>query len=299
MSTLAFNNFKHWADILYKEDGIKYSDKDISVIDQMANGYCMALDTDNDRDKNKYIAGLMLRFWYNIGKLKMKSANTSLEFEDYMAWLYEAIEYACKYRAWQDPSKPNVKNAQQAINQCIETIRLQHHYEYNLDKHKANYNTVSMDFDLNGDSDSDRANTVQDTLPDEDELFKSRQSESDDSVRSMIQRYINKKKLIEAIILDTIAFNDVEKVTKETVKDKDFEGNDRKYTKAYREFWPFRCVQILSTLPEDYATYFGTAYSINPVEFDKALAAVRAANNQKLYRYVRSCLEEAKTVFSY
>ena len=38
MSTLAFNNFKHWADILYKEDGIKYSDKDISVIDQMANG---------------------------------------------------------------------------------------------------------------------------------------------------------------------------------------------------------------------------------------------------------------------
>ena len=47
------------------------------------------------------------------------------------------------------------------------------------------------------------------------------------------------------------------------------------------------------------AKYFGENYNFNPVEFDKALAAIRAANNQKLYRYLDKTLLEAKTVFSY
>ena len=85
------------------------------TIDELADAYCEASDTKNESLKNIYISALILRFWYTIDK--MYRANTvapSLEREDFYWWLYEAIEYACKYRGWQDPNKK--LNAQQCIN---------------------------------------------------------------------------------------------------------------------------------------------------------------------------------------
>ena len=109
-------------------------------VDDLANKYCEALDSKDEFNKNAYLSALVLRFWYRIEKLYRANVNTGLEREDFFSWLVEAINYACKYRAWQTKKV----NAQQAINQCIETIRYQHYYEFNLDKHKANYNTVSI-----------------------------------------------------------------------------------------------------------------------------------------------------------
>ena len=96
MLTIAFNEFKVWAKILKEEDGIDYEAKGREVIQVMADGYCYAKDTDNERNKNKYIAGLMLRFWYAISKLKARSPIQGLDYMDFMGWLYESIEYACK-----------------------------------------------------------------------------------------------------------------------------------------------------------------------------------------------------------
>ena len=103
-------------------------------IDELADTYCQAVDDGDETKKNIYISALILRFWYTIDK--MFTSNTvapSLEREDFFWWLYEAIEYACKYRGWQDPAK-NL-NAQQCINKCIETIKLQMYYDLRLDKH--------------------------------------------------------------------------------------------------------------------------------------------------------------------
>ena len=105
-------------------------------IDELADAYCDATDSNNETLKNIYISALILRFWYTIDK--MYNANTvapSLEHEDFFWWLYEAIEYACKYRGWRDPSKK--LNAQQCINKCIETIKLQKYYNLRLDKNKT------------------------------------------------------------------------------------------------------------------------------------------------------------------
>lgn len=287
--TDSFAMFKSWAEVLLEEDGIDYAEKGSAVIDTMATRYVNALDAGDNRTANKYIAGLMLRFWNNVGKMQMKGSGLNLTYDEYVSWLYESIEYACKYRAWLNPAK-NV-NAQQAINQCIETIRRQHYYEFNLDKHRANYNSISIDTPLEGEGNSTLGDTIADTLEGEDhELL-----ESDLAARSIVQSYIARKKLVEAIILDVIAFNDVEKVTKKVVSGKDPDGTPRKFTQIYKEFWPYRAVQILSTLPATYSDEFGKKYSYNPVEFDKALAAIKAANNQKLYKYLYSTLADAKT----
>jgi hypothetical protein len=115
----------------------------------------------------------------------------------------------------------------------------------------------------------------------------------------MVQSCINKKKIVKAIILDTIAFNDVERETKTVIKGQDKDGNPTKETKIYKEFWPFRCVQILSTLPADYATYFKSHYHVLQPELEAALTAIRAANNQKLYRYLEKTLKGAREAYQW
>ena len=292
MLNTMFNEFKSWAKRLKDEEGIDYSAKGREVIQVMLDGYCLAKDTKDETRKNMYIAGLMLRFWYVINKLKVRSPIQGLDYIDFMGWLYEAIEYACKYRAWQNPAKNT--NAQQAINQCIETIRVQKYYDLNLQKNRANVNTYSLD----ATTDDDGKTTKLDTLVDEDALEEMAITEDTESVHYLIQTYINKKKLVEAIILDTIAFNDVQKVTKKVVKGVDTDGNPTKYTQCTSEFWPFRCVQILSNLPENYATYFHKHYSVSKNEFDAALTAIRTANNQKLYRYLSKTLDGAKSLYN-
>ena len=221
MVDIAFDHFKFWAKRLKTEEGIDYSEKGRDVIQVMMDRYCIAKDTNNEEKKNMYIAGLMLRFWYVIAKLQARSPIPGLEYEDFMGWLYEAIEYACKYRAWQDPTKK--VNAQQAINQCIETIRVQKYYDLNLQKNKVNQMTFSLDAEFDDDGEA----TLLDTIVDESEETDREFREASSVAVSLIQSCINKKKIVEAIILDTIAFNDVQKYTKKVVKTVDSDGNNR------------------------------------------------------------------------
>lgn len=285
----AFNQFKVAAQTLLEEEGIKYDGKPAKdVIAKMLDGYCVACDSGDEHRKNIYIAGIILRFWYVIGKLKEKCPGLGLDDNDFLAWLYEAIEYACKYRAWQ---KGHV-NAQQCVNQCIETIRKQHYYEFNLDKHKANYNTVSMETPM----DEDGKVVLADTLIDEATEDATKMRDGDSAAREIVQMYLNRRKIVEAIILDTIAFNDTQKVTKQTKKGIDEEGNEYKYTTSTSEFWAFKVVQILGKLPEEYEDYFLSAYNINPDEFKAALDAIRNANNTKLYKFLNKTLQDAKAI---
>lgn len=288
---IAFEQYKHYAQKLKLEEGIDYTEKGKDVIQVMLDAYCIAKDTNDTHRMNLYFSGLMLRFWYTIGKLQARSPNLGLEYGDFMTWLEDAIEYACKYRAWQDPSRK--VNAQQAINQCIETIRVQRYYEFNLQKNKVNQMTCSLDAEIDGGGNT----TLLDTMVDEEDEADRNLSVGEDAAHSMVQACINKKKIVEAIILDTIAFNDVERETKTVVKGQDADGNPTKETKVYKEFWPFRCVQLLSTLPADYATYFKSHYHVLQPELEAALTAIRAANNQKLYRYLEKTLKGAREAY--
>lgn len=283
--------FKNQADQLFTEYQVKYSDKDPKVAAWMLD----TLDTTQDSHlRDLCAAGLMCRYWSVFTKEKVGFEE---EYDTKISYGWEAIEYALKYKAWQNPEKK--VNADQAVKQCIHTIFLQHNYDANLAKHKASYVSDSLDVEMSDIYGGDSKVTLGDTLVDEDDLASRAYDEGSETARSIVQLYIDKKKLVEAIILDTIAFNETEKVTKKTVLVTDSEGKQVKQTQTYKEFWPFRAVQLLSKLPTSYSDYFGNTYNVNPVEFDKALATVRAATNQKLYRYLSKTLEDAKTVLTY
>ena len=223
---------------------------------------------------------------------KSNSVVPSLEHEDFFEWLYEAIEYACKYRGWKDPTK-NL-NAQQCINKCIDTIKLQKYYNLRLDKNKTINYCVSMDAPIGGDGD-DTTKTLGDVL----ESYEIVDDHSTDAVMSLVQNYLNSNKIIEAIIIDTIAFNDVQKHFKKVIKSTTTEGEKLKYTEHSSEFWPYRLVQIISKLPSTYKNSFLRRYTVSEEKLTVALDTIDKVPNTKLYKYLKNCLAELRTSYTY
>lgn len=261
-------------------------------IDELADAYCEAVDRDDSVLKDIYISALILRFWYTIDKMyKANKVAPSLEYEDFFWWLYEAIEYACKYRGWRDPSKK--LNAQQCINKCIDTIKLQKYYELRLDKRKAVNNCCSLETPVTGESTEGK--TIGELLESEERI----DDHSADDAILLVQSYINRNKIIEAILLDNIAFNDTQKHFKKTIKTQNADGETIRYVEHSSEFWPYKLVQIVSKLPATYKNYFLERYNISEEKLSAVLDVVDKANNQKLYKYLRKMLAELRTSYSY
>ena len=262
-------------------------------IDELADAYCDAVDTSNEALKNIYISALILRFWHKIDK--MYRANTvapSLEYEDFFWWLYEAIEYACKYRGWRDSEK-NL-NAQQCINKCIETIKLQKYYNLRLDKNKSVNYCTSIDETI-GEQKEGGCKTLADVLEAEETDYDT----SADDVMMLVQSYIDNNKIIEAILIDNIAFNDVQKHFKRVVKTTNADGETVRYTEHSSEFWPYRLVQIVSKLPATYKSSFMQRYNISEEKLTAVLNTIERSTNQKLYKYLSSCLTELRASYTY
>ena len=261
-------------------------------IDELVDAYCDAVDNGDEALKNVYISALILRFWYTIDKMyKANTVAPSLEYEDFFWWLYEAIEYACKYRGWRDTTK-NL-NAQQCINKCIDTIKLQKYYDLRLDKRKVVNHTCSMDAPIGGDGD-DASKTISDMLEAEGEC----DDHSADDIVYLVQSYIDRNKIIEAILIDNIVNNDAQKHFKKTVKTTTADGETIRYTEHSSEFWPYRLIQIVSKLPDTYKSYFLEKYNISEEKLSAILEVIDKANNQKLYRYLRSTLNELRKAYS-
>ena len=293
MASQTFNNFKNYAKQLEDELSIKYDAKPYKdTIRKMLDGFCKAMDESDEHLKNLYISGLILRHWDKVKKLADSCPNIGIHGEEFVDWVYEAIMYACKYRKWQTDESVN---AQQCINQCIETIRKQHYYEYNLDKHSANYNTVSLDTPIGDESDNGVQRTLEDTMYDEDAEEEVRMADGHSMAKHLIQSFINKDRLVEAIILDIIAFGDTQKVTKVVKKGFDENGDSYKYASYTHEFWKFKAIQILSNLPEEYKEYFMETYIVKNTALEAALDLLKRANNQKLYKELDRSLQFAKS----
>ena len=293
MASQLFNNFKNYATQLELELGIKYDAKPYKdTIRTMLDGYCKAMDDGDEHLKNLYISGLILRHWDKVKKLALTCPNIDLQGEDFVEWVYEAIMYACKYRKWQKDEKVN---AQQCINQCIETIRKQHYYNYNLDKNRANYNNASFDTPIGDEGNNGTQRTLIDTIADENAEREAKMADSTTTARQIIQTFIDKNKIVEAIIMDIIAFGDTEKVTKQIKQSVDENGEEIKYTTYTHEFWKFKAVQILSNLSDDYQRYFVDNYLVKTPALDAALNVLKKANNQKIYKEINSALKYARS----
>ena len=265
---------------------VKTGDERAEIVTKCANGYIKATKEGDESLRSAYISALMLLFWGEIKKMADKCRTVAtLDYEDYATKLFECINTACESQGW--IKDPDLK-AEQCIRSVIATRgRAATFYESNLNKNKVNANICSLDTPLTDDEGHEV--TRLDLVSDETSLV------SDLSAKQFVQSYINSNKIIEAIILDTIAFDNCNKYTKKTVVVKDENDKENKVNKVTTEFWAYKLVQLVSSLPDDYFKSFKTKYSINDLVLEAAINKIRASNNQKLYKYLAVTLADAKT----
>jgi hypothetical protein len=149
-----------------------------------------------------------------------------------------------------------------------------------------------MDAPICGGED-DEAKTLGDMLEDEEFSY---DSSSDDAI-TLVQSYINRNKIIEAIIVDSIAFNDVQRHFKKTIKTKNADGEAYKYIEHSSEFWPYKLVQIVSKLPASYKKSFMKRYTISEEKLTAVLDSLGKVNNQKIYKYLKHTLSDLKASY--
>lgn len=174
-------------------------------ITELANGYCAAEDAGDEVKKNQYISALMIRYWHMVSVLYEQSKSTKLEITDMVDWVYEGLMKAFSYRSWLDPNKAiskDEKGAEKCFNQCITSIRGHYYQRFNSDKRKINY--LPLDSLDTPDYESEEGISVNriETLVGDNGNYSPKMCES------IINKYIKDNKLLEALIIDGIAYRD-------------------------------------------------------------------------------------------
>lgn len=270
-------------------EGYARSVRDPKLVTLWADRYCEAMDKGDEQGKDVYISALMLKSWDQIKKMYEKTKTAGMySYEEYTSILYKCIMVACRYRAWQKPGSKT--NAQACINQAIASRGVAEiMYDSNRDTKKANVNALSMDAPID---DSDGRTTFAETIVDEGGGMG--QTEEKLAIEGFVQHYINDNKIIEAIIFDTIAFDDCFRDVKSVKTVKTEEGRSFRYAVRNSEFKKTECKRCLSSLPEDYDKYFFSRYSVDKDALEASLKTLRASNDQKLSRFIVKTLADAK-----
>ena len=254
-------------------------------INQLADGYCEAVDICDEFLKDGYMAALILRFWSKIGKLKSEHPFLFPTYSDASDAVVDSILKACepKYRIWQRSSV----NAETAINQVIYTrhvvngyTRLGYQKNGGLKRVEegggGGVEFVSLDAVISEDNDE----TVGDKIPEEVSSF------NDIGAHGVIQSLINNDKLVEAIIIDMVINRDVFKTeTKKVERD----GKIREITST--KLWDNRLVRELNSLDKAYLDNFLKEYNVPKNVFTIAFNDIVKASNPKKHKMIEKCQE--------
>lgn len=283
----------------------------------LANGYCdwdevSAFTKDKNEKikaetmKSRYWAALLLRYWFKIYKWMNESKSLNLLPTDFFDWLDASLQDAFFYRSWRklrrkelnNPNSEWIENPQykemsdnavadRSINWACSTRRGAEYQALNKHKRKANTQALSIDktFDEDGYSILDREGL-------------STNGSGYNGIKSLINLFLEENKVIEALIIDNIAFGDsvkedkikynytyVDDETKEEV-------NETTYRYAH-QFNPRKLVKQLTDINEKYFTdYFNKEYHVT--DYHPILETLKKLDNSKLYKEIEKTLMSIK-----
>lgn len=259
---------------------------------ELAEGYVKAEKENNKYLVDAYFSAIVLRYWFKIFKWMQDSRSTGLRDIDFVDWLVDAIMYGLNHKSWLDPTKAvyNDPNGfDKVINQCCESERLIIYQSLNKDKRKANVyiNSLDQQIEENGDAASVYTNAVYNP-------------ETGRGAKDLVLTFIKENKLVEAMILDTIARQDSFKEEKE--KDYKYELDEEtgrtNVTKNYKvttTFDPRKVVKHLTSIDQNFMTsYFNLEYELDEEKGKEILDKVKGISNSKLYTMIKKTLIEVK-----
>lgn len=259
---------------------VKSGPERAKLINNISDGYIKATEDKDEDLRDQYISALMLLFWGEVSKMADRCKTVpGYTFVDYISVLYNCIEVAMKYRAWQNPS--NHTTAEACIRNTIATRGVAAIiYKSNLDSQKSNACTTSFDTKIS----DDEKLTLEDVI-------------ADDTVNSLedkmeaelvIQSLLNNRKPIESIILDVILNNDVYRTTKTIRRVTDSSGNTRKVATVNSVLVPLKVAKLISGLPNDYLDSFSRKYNTRDEETVAAFDRLKSSDSAKLQKMIKN-----------
>ncbi len=260
----------------------------------LANGYIKAEEEHNELAKNQYYSALMLRYWYKIYKYKESCKSLRVEDTEFITWLSEALYATLYYKDWLNPNKPvskDKKAVDKIINRCCFSVRGRKYQEANKDKRKLNYMTLSIE-----DSKEKYGNSskLDPSACDSNNLF----------VDGIVDMYVRENKLLEAMIVDHIGYQDVFKENKTTKTHTVLEKNDEgeleevsdKYYKYSYSFDAKKLKNKMLKIDDEYLRYFYETYidesAIKTFDEFKELFHKNWFTPSAIYKKVNSTLED-------
>lgn len=272
---------------MFREAASACPDYEKKTPNELGNGYCDAEEAGDIVLRDGFFAALVLRYWYKIYKYAASSKSTRLELEDFLDWLIEAISLALKYRRWRDPSNKLFKDknaVDKVINCCCATVRNFYYQAFNKDKRKLNYLTASLETQIENAGDA--------------AIFENSFTEEPDAAAEFINSYVQKDKLISAIILDNIAYFDAfkEKEFTRTVTSLNAEEEPEQIKQKYveRTFDVGLLVKNLKKLNEGYFLGFMQRYHLSEAKMVSIEKGWKKLSKDQLTKEVNNTLLTAR-----
>lgn len=263
-------------------------DYEHTPVNKLANAYCDATDNGDEGGRNAYLSALILRFWYQVGKTAQGNQTLGVTREDAASWLSGAIMDACdpKARVWRRPGSK--VGAQQAIFQVFNTrYKAAAYYDSNLKKNQGKAFMASLDY-----------------RPDEDgstllEMQTDNSDASPDSIGKatyLIQEFIDRDEVVEAVILDSIVQNDVFSHEKRTFSETDEDGNKVRRSESYSQFSQPRLLKELKSLNEAKQAAFRETYDVPEGAAKAAFSAILSADTPRKKRMISGTLGKLREI---
>lgn len=263
-------------------------------ITDLMNGYCKAKDAHDEIKMNQYISALIVRYWHVVTMLYNKSLSTRLEFDEIVGWVYESIEKACKYRSWLDINKAVSKDprgAEKVLNQCITSTRQYWYKHFNQDKRKINFlisDSLDETIPFNH---NDVPVRIIETIEDPESNI------CMDDGKEFIQRYLNAGKLFEAIVLDSIMYQDsfIDSEKTSVVGQDEETGENIEITKYNSEFSIIKFRKNLKNIDESFIEHFSKDYDVDIESLIKLSLELKKLSRAQLNTRVDKAFKNIQT----
>lgn len=315
--------------LMFAENAAQLGNYQAMTKTQLANGYCEADEKQDEGKRSAYWSALMLRYWFKIFEWAKNSSSCRLPLEEFVHWLNDSLMDAFYYRSWWYEYEAVVKNGKfvewkldengnkipnehywkvdpdapdKSINYFIGARRGKEYQALNKQKRKGNVLTTSLDASVeeNGDYALYESGAYEQPLV------------NNMWIVSLVNKFIDKGRLVEALVIDGIVNHDAFKQTKSshieiereevidevTGEQKLDENGNPMFVETQEKVYDYsssfdkrRLVKHLNSINQQFMqTYFIKEYGITETTSESILNKLSTLNNAKLYNIIEKTL---------
>lgn len=300
--------------LYYKKEAALIGDYNNMSVTYLANKYCDEEEAVDDIDgthehlRSCYLAALMVKYWSKVIKWKtVEAASLNYPDEEYATMLYKALWVAFYYRQWRYEWKADVKNGKfiswkldengdkiynpyywkrdgtavdKIIKRCCISIRGKEYQAMNKNVRKANVLLYSLDVQKEELGDSAMADAGAFT------------EESIGGIPDLINLYLSRNKLVEALVVDSIITENPFKLKKEKRDCMIAEGDVRKANVQIPVFDSRALADYLNSIDTNSLKAFCSRYKI--LNQDNFISEMKNMKRTTINRYIKKTLTEIR-----